>query len=469
MYQGPDARYINFYGPPGTITTIPYERLLETDVKPGADEMHIDLHGKAVFVGISGHKGGEHRDGFYTVFSQPNGMDIGGVEVAATAFANLLEGTHVQPLSAYLQIFILLFWGLAIGLLCYLLPALLSAAALMSLGTLYLFIALYEFEHTGTWYPLVIPLFMQSPAAFLTSFLWKYSDANRERKNIRRAFGLYLPDRVVDQLAKDMKDITSDCQVLYGTCMCTDGEQYAALSEKMEPNQLSNFLNRYYEVLFEPVKKYGGTVSDIIGDAMMATWAGVYPDATLRSHACLAALDIANAVRRFNALSGPLQLPTRIGMHWGDMSVGNIGGVNHYEYRPVGDTVNTAARIEGLNKLFGTQILLSDKVVDQLDCFLTRELGEFILAGKSRPVVIHELMGHLEIAGDQQKCLCAAFAQGLAAYKNQSWEQAIKWFKESLAICAADGPALFYLALCKEYRQNQPGKPWNGVVRLSRK
>ena len=106
----------------------------------------------------------------------------------------------------------------------------------------------------------------------------------------------------------------------------------------------------------------------------------------------VAAIDIADRVRRFNETPRPLRLPTRIGLHAGDMFLGSVGAFNHYEYRPTGDMVNTASRIEGLNKYLGTGILASEEVSDQLAGFVFRELGQFLLAGKSKPVLIRELI-----------------------------------------------------------------------------
>ena len=156
-------------------------------------------------------------------------------------------------------------------------------------------------------------------------------------------------------------------------------------------------------------------------------------------------------------------------MRYGDRSVGNIGGGSHYEYRPVGDTVHTASRIEGLNKVLGTRILVSDQVLDQLDGLLTRELGEFVLAGKSKPIVIHELMGLREEADEHERGLCEAFAKGLDAYRNRSWEEAIKWFDEAQTVCGGDAPARFYIALCEKCRRDPPDEQWDGVIRMSSK
>ena len=274
---------------------------------------------------------------------------------------------------------------------------------------------------------------------------------------------------MVDELAKNIADIKTSSQIVYGTCLNTDAERYTTLSETMDPEELSRFMNKYYEAVFEPVRQRGGIVSDVKGDSMLAIWATANPDAALRNQACFAALDISSAVHRFNRSSDTLQLPTRIGLHSGHMMLGTIGAINHYEYRPVGDIVNTATRIEGLNKYLGTRILVSEEVVYQLDGFLTREFGKFLLAGKVKPTVVCELICHIEESSEQQRNLCAMFAEALSAYRRQSWEEAIEIFYESLEVCKEDGPSIFYLKLCEKYRENPPGEVWDGLVCLNKK
>jgi adenylate cyclase len=204
---------------------------------------------------------------------------------------------------------------------------------------------------------------------------------------------------------------------------------------------------------------------------MLAIGATAQPDAALRERACCAALAIASAVARFKQLSGTVQLPTRIGLHAGPMLLGNIGALDHYEYRAVGDIVNTASRIEGLNKFLRTQILVSAEVLQQLHGFLTRELGTFLVVGKSQPLVVHELLCRLENAHEQQRNLCALFAEALGAYRGQRWEEAIEKFSELITSSSSteDGPSLFYVQLCEQYREKPPGAAWDGVVHMLRK
>jgi adenylate cyclase len=461
---------LNYYGPPGTIETIPYFQLIQHSKKSNISLTHLDLKGKVVFVGLSERLRPQQKDGFYSVFSQSTGIDISGVEIAATAFANLLEDRPVQPLVFPMHHITVFLWGVLICILCHFAPALIAAISVLTLSIIYLSVALYQFKNAGIWYPIVIPLFFQVPIAYFGNVLWKLSHAHKERQNIRRAFEYYLPDKEVSRLAENLGNINKNIQTVYGTCLFTDAEQYTSLSEKMDPKELTRFMNNYYEAVFNPVSKYGGIVSDIKGDSMLSVWATEHSDdIDLRSKACLAALDISSAVQQFKEKSDTFHLPTRMGMHSGYISLSNIGAINHYEYRPVGDIVNTASRIEHLNRHLGTHILVSQEVLHEVDGFLTRKIGDFIFFGKSNPVTVYELMSRKEESSKQQRDLRETFTQGLNAYYKQSWQEAIKAFNESIKIHEKDGPSTYYLHLCEKFRKNPPGEMWDGLIYLENK
>lgn len=469
IYQGPKSRYLNFYGPPGTIETVSYYQLLQHHEKSANNQSQLDLNGKAVFIGLSESLRLEQKDGFYTVFSQSSGLDISGVEIAASAFANLLEDKPIHPHVFPAHHAIIFLWGVLLGILCFFIPPVIAAFGVVSLSILYLSVALSQFNNTGIWYPLIIPLFFQVPIAYFGTILWKFFETNKERQNIRRAFEYYLPEKEVDRLAKNLGDLNANIQTVYGTCLFTDVEQYTSLSENMDPKELASFMNKYYEAIFEPVGRYSGIVLDIKGDSMLSIWSTAHPDTALRRKACLAALDISSAVQQFKQNSNTLLLPTRIGLHSGYISLGNVGAINHYEYLPTGDVVNTASRIENLNKNLGTWILVSEEVLHQIDGFLTRKLGEFIFVGKSKPVTVYELISRIEKSSEQQRNLCAIFTEGLNVYYKQSWEEAIKAFYEVMKTYEQDGPSTFYLHLCENYRANPPGEEWDGLVSLRNK
>lgn len=469
MYQSPDSRYLNFYGPPGTIPTISYYQVMEQLEQSVSPQNRIDFKGKAVFIGYSERAQPNFKDGFYTSYSQPSGVDISGVEMTATAFANLLEDRPIKPLHLPGHGAFVFFWGFLLGLVFYLFPAIFSILTILGIGILYFGYAQYEFLSKGNWYPLIVPLFLQPPGAFFGAVLWKYAETKKERENIRNAFGYYLPNNVIDQLVKNIAGKKTNTQIVYGTCLYTDAGQYTSLSETMAPEELSRLMNTYYKALFQPVKKNDGIVINIVGDSMLALWAKTDSDPALRNKACLAALEIAKAVVRFNDAFENNPLPTRIGLHHGQVSLGNVGAMDHYEYRPTGDIVNTASRMEGLNKYLGTGILVSEEVIAQLNGFLTRDLGQFFLVGKSMPVAVWELIGPKDESTDQQVSLCTIFSQALKAYREQSWEKAMNLFYQTIRINGQDGPSIFYINLIEKYRKSPPGKTWDGVVRMDKK
>jgi adenylate cyclase len=469
MYQSPNSLYLNYYGPPQTVNTVPYYKVLQLQDMSASNKDQLDFAGKAVFVGSSERWQTDQKDGFYTVFSQSSGLDISGVEIAATAFANILENMPVRQLYFRDLLAIILSFGLVMGIISFLIPPVISAVIVLGVSVLYLATALSLFKTNGIWFPLVIPLFLQAPMAFFGAIVMKYFDTNKERKNIRKAFSYYLPDEIVDQVSKNISNIEASNRVVYGTCLHTDAERYTSISETMELKELGSFINRYCETIFEPIKQHGGVVSNVIGDSMLALWVTVHPDAAQRTQACLAALDISDAVHRFNQASESVKLPTRIGLHSGQVLLGNVGAADHYEFRAVGDIVNTTTRIEGLNKYLGTRILVTEEVLNQQDGFLTRKLGKFLLVGKAKPLFMHELICRREASNEQQRSLCASFSEALDAFSRQSWEEATGKFNDLMNRCGKDGPSLFYLKLCNQYRAEPPGESWNGVVYIDKK
>jgi adenylate cyclase len=464
MYSGTQSRYIDFYGPPHSITTIPYYKLLQE-----SPELDAELAGKAVFIGFSEQLQPEQKDGFYTVFSQSDGLDISGVEIAATTFANLLEGRRVTPLEPRALLAVIGLWGMLVAVLFMTLPGivLIPTAAMMTaiaLGT-----ANYLFSSNGIWLPLIVPLVFQLPFALISALFWRYTRSRKEGHQIREAFGHYLPDQVVTELIRDLGELPSKGRLVNGICLATDASQYTRLAENLAPDELQNLLNHYYTILFNPVKQHGGFISDVVGDAMLAIWAKSTLDQELRKNACFAALEIIAAVYQFNQQSTQPRLPTRIGLHCGEMLLGNVGADNHFEYRAVGDIVNTASRIEGLNKQLGTRLLASSQVLEGLNDLVTREVGTFRFVGKSNPLVIHELIARDSQCDMTIRARYAHFASALQNFRQQRWQEARVSFQQLISRYGMDGPSIFYLDLCARYLDKPPLSPWDGVVPLSHK
>ncbi len=468
VYSGPLSHYLNFYGPPQTITTVPYYQMVSGQNSDTDNGPEFSFHDKAVFIGLSAHRITETNEGFYTIFSK-NGLDISGVEIAATAFANLMEDMPVRPLSLSLQFAIILFWGMMLGILCRQLPNWVAFLVIVTLSAGYLGMAEYQFRKDATWYPVFFPLFFQVPIIFFGTTLLKYMEVNKERQSIRKAFEYYLPKQVVDKLSKNIANMKTASQFVYGVCLYTDAENYTSLSEKLTPAELGSFMNNYYETVFKPIKQNDGYVSNVIGDSVLAIWVSLNPESGLKRKACSAALDILTAVRQFNQVPGNQQLNIRISIHSGNVLLENIGALDHYEYRPIGDMVNTASRIDGLNKYLGTRVLATQDVLAHTDGFLTREVGRFLLVGKENAVIVHEIVCRLKECTENQKTKCAVFARALEDFRHQSWDEASEKFRSIIADAGEDDPSRFYLEKSAYYKEHPPGGLWDGTVTMESK
>ena len=464
LYVGPDSRYLNFYGPPRTIPTFSYDQVLA-----GSPPVLSDLRGKVVFVGISETVQPEQKDGHNTVFTRPDGLDLSGVEIAATALGNLLDDLPVQPLRPWAALAMSLAWGAALGAICILFPPLRAGLAVVALSALYLGVAVHRFTAAGAWHPLVVPLLLQAPLAYLGAVLWRYADAKAERHAMRRTFEYYLPNDVIDQLTRDVKAPAGGGRLVYGVCLSTDAERYTEYSEALSPQELAAFMNAYYESLFRPVQLHGGVVSNVVADSMLALWVTKEGETDLREKACLAALEIVANTGVDRGPAGTPRVVTRVGLHSGEILLGNLGAMGRYEYRPVGDIVNTATRIEGLNKHLGTHLLASEEVVGRLNGFHTREVGAFRLAGKGNSIVLYEVMGRAPAPEGPFRDTCERFAEGLSAFRRRAWDEAIDRFREAMERSGGDGPSRFYLELCARYKASPPDESRDGVVVMEKK
>lgn len=467
LYGGADHRYLNYYGPPRSLRTLPFHQVLQSDEYPGG--MPMSFKGKAVFVGLSEIALTERKDSFYTTFSRADGIFLSGVEIAATAFANLLQRTPVTPVSPVILLTFVVIWGFLVAAIGRVTSTAAAALGIAGVSLVFLFAAAFKFQADGTWYPVVTPLFIQSPLAFGVGVLWSHFETNKERRNIRKALSYYVPDDVVEHLAANIADIRREDQTFYGVCLYTDCADYTTVSERISAQELNDLMHRYFAAIFEPIRQHAGRVVGIKGDSVLAVWRGARADMRMREQACAAALGVSKAVRRFNDSSENVKLPTRIAVHTGEIFFGNIGAEDYYQFGVTGDTVNTASRMDGLNKHLGTEILVSDDVIHNIKGFLTREAGTFLFKGKTQRIRVHELLSRADEAIDTQRNACAIFAEGLSAFRCREWLQAREKFGESTKLLGEDRLSGFYLKLFERYQKHPPKEPWEGVVELEEK
>jgi adenylate cyclase len=459
-YADGNSRYLNFYGPAGTVRTIPYHEILGAE--RGAIE-DFDLSGKMVFVGYSERRQAEQQDEFISVYSERSGLNLSGVEIAATAFANLADRTLIVPLPIWAGL-MLIFCGAAVlaGLFASITSRQATVVALLA-GAAYFIAARYYFDTHYVWLPLVAPLGIVLPALWMIALLFNYRELARQRERIQAALGHYVPPSIARRLAEESFETGASRELVHGTCLVSDAEQFTQLAESMDPASLHTLVQQYFAVLTSVVERHGGFVADVSGDSMVAIWAGAKPDPALRRSACIATFEALECVDRFNADQRHRSLPTGIGLDTGELLLGNIGTAQRYHYRAVGDIVNTASRIQGLNRQLGTRALVSAATLDGLTNVRTRPLGEFLLLGKASPVAVHEL-----IEADARVAEIAdEFSNVLRFFREREWDRARTALERILAHSPDDGPSRFYLRQCDALRNTALPESWSGTIRIS--
>jgi len=467
LYAGPNERYLNYYGPPGTIATLPYHAVI-TGADPNVPAEALDFRGKAVFVGYSDLYDPGQPDRFYTVFTREDGVDLSGVEIAATAFANLLENESLQLAGAGVTLAVLLAFGLSIGTLIYVTPALVGVPAGFALAALYALAAQWSFNQTAHWWPLATPLLVQFPLALFVGLFGQYRLEQRRVKHISQAIRYYVPEEVSRLLTASELAPANVNQVSYSTCLATDMAGFSTIAEKMQAGDLAAFLNEYFDALALALKRHGVVVTEFRADAIMCAWTGPAADPRVRRLPILAALEATAAIGSFNArrnLPGAL----RVGLADGEVYVGHAGGGGHFVFSIVGDSANTASRIEGLNKHLGTQILATGTVVAGFDDLLVRDLGSYRFVGKSMALPIAEILATREAATPEQRELCQRFAQPLADFRAGDWSGATAGFQEMLHAYPQDGPSRFLLGRCQAVLNGIGGADEPGVVTMTAK
>ena len=427
------------------------------------------IRGKTVFIGAARDSWFGQKDGFYTVFSRPDGLDISGVELGATIFSNLLEDCRIVPLSLFTSIFLFVCCSCGLSLICFGLSPKISLLTLVLYGAAYLYISFTLFINSFIWTPVVMPAVLVPLILFLISVIYKHTLAFKEKNRVRKALGLYLPANVVDELSRDLSYIKTGDRVLYATCLMTDAQNYTTLSERLEPEQLSELMKSYYHCLFTVVEQYGGLVCNMIGDSMLALWPTSGSDPEQREKACRAAVDMIEAVSDFNNQHPDKSLPTRVGLHAGNLLMGNIGAKDHFEYAPVGDVVNTNSRIESLNKNLGTKILASEETVQGLGSVQKTKVGTFLLGGKTKPIVIYEIHDDSVEDSAKHQTVSGLFDEGLVYFCDGRFEKASKVFIRCFELSGNSyGPAKFYIEQCSILAVNPPDGNWQGVIAISK-
>jgi adenylate cyclase len=473
LYAGPDDYYINFYGPPGTIRYIHYESLLKGDGKVGSD----DLSNTMVFVGRANIRDPNDADSdpdfpdhVYTSFTK-DGLDISGVEIMATAYANLLSGRTLTPIPKAISALTVVAFGLVTGILAYLLPATFAVPTVFAVAALYTSLLwwLWRFAEVDLWLPLSTPWLVQLPIAMLIGLMGQYLLKRRKEEQMTRAIRYYLPETLVKDLAQRQVDPTTLNRVVFGTCLASDMSDFISLGESKSPHELATFMNEYFDALAQALKRHGVDVMEFRADMIMCAWIASTRSTAICRKGMDAAIEVSEIITRFAQQYGSRHFTPRVGLQDGDVYVGHTGGGGRFLYSIVGDTANTAARLESLNKHLGTHVLAAESVVQDANGLLLRPLGLFRLRGKADPTSIFEILGRHDCAPADHIDLCSRFAEGLAAFQRREWQRAASLFEAISKSYVDDGPSRFYWAHSQKYAAEAPTFEGTAVIHMFEK
>jgi len=301
----------------------------------------------------------------------------------------------------------------------------------------------------------------------------------RHKERIRETFGRYIDPRVVEGLLNQPKLAAAEGQRRVMTVMFCDMKGFTALSEGMTPQGLVKVMNRYLSTMSEPIRRHGGVIDKYIGDAIMAYWGPPFIEEPDESQfACLAAIEMIKRIaplrKEVTELLGVRVIPTecdvRIGLATGEALIGSIGSDVMMNYTVMGDTVNLAARLEAANKLYGSRSLIAEATVAKTDETIQfREIDRLMVAGQTQPQAVFELLGRKDELTPKQDLLRTRYADALAAYRAQRWDQARAAFHAVLEAVPTDGPSQALLSRIDHLQEHPPGADWDGSWRLENK
>ncbi len=301
----------------------------------------------------------------------------------------------------------------------------------------------------------------------------------RQKEQIKNMFGKYVDPRIVQTLLLGQQQVAVGGERQLMSVFFSDIEGFTPICEGLTPTGAVRLINQYFSLMSEPVRARHGIIDKFIGDSIMAYWGPPFTTAAEHAlEACQAALEQQALVPRFQALLPEVlgirkNVPTirvRMGIATGDVTVGSIGSEDSRSYTVIGDTVNLASRLEGANKLYGTQILVSEDTFRLAgNAIEAREIDVIRVVGKSDPVRIYELLG---LAGDispQSADLRTSFQRGLELYRARRWDDAHTAFQDCLKIKLDDGPSLLFVERVGALQGQDLTNQWDGVWSMTAK
>lgn len=454
-------RLIAFNGPPRQgVLTVSYYQALDPagSLPPGI------FNGRHVLIGraLAATTIDEQSDHFTT----PVAVRMAGVEIHATIVDALLRGRFVADPIRHPAALLALCIGAGglFGLAGFragpiAAPALASGVVGVLVGIGYASLA------RGIRIPVVAPAVVVATVYALTA-AYRFGLVTHERRLIKRAFQHYVAPAIVERMLNDPSQLKLGGEEYELTVLFSDLEGFTTLSEGLTPGQLTEHLGAYFKSMLDVLISERGTLDKLIGDAIMGYFGAPVRDERHAAQACRAALAMQRRMVDMNAqwtAQGLAPLRTRIGINTGRAVAGNMGTDTIFNYTILGDCVNLASRLEGVNKEYGTLILVGEETWTRLNgAFEGREVDWIRVKGKARPVAIYELAAEAGGLDARRREVFSIFAEGLLLYRAAQWTDARAAFLRALEVDPADAPAKTFAERCAQNIEAPPAA-WEGV------
>ena len=462
------SRLIRFLGAPRRgVVTVSYYQAIEPGLLPSG--MFRD---KIVLVGrsLSAAAALDQPDHFRT----PVATLMPGVEIHASQIDTLLRSRAIaEPFGTFrAAIAVSAAFGAIAAVAFFLLTPAVGLGVLVgaaAAGVAWAYVALtHEAVHVAAIGPL-----LAATGVFVSTTAYRFALGQRERRLIKRAFQHYVAPAIVQEMLDDPSRLQLGGKAYDVTVIFTDLEGFTSVSERLTPEELRTRLSTYFKGMMDTLLAERATLDKFIGDAIMVYFGCPIPDATHPERACRAALAMQRRLEELNQewrRAGALELRMRIGINTGTAVAGNMGTDEIFNFTIIGDCVNLASRLEGVNKEYRTLTIAGEETwVRVRQHFEARELDRIRVKGKSLPVAIYELLAEAGGLSAEKRIVRDRFAEGLALYRARKWNEAAGAFQAALDVDSADGPSRVFAGRCAHYADAPPAESWDGVYVMTTK
>jgi adenylate cyclase len=395
-----------------------------------------------------------------------------GVEIVATVINNILDGSTMTRFDKRCVIFLILFFSIITSLtITYVKSVHKNIALTMVLISMGYGIGVWAFYRNI--FLDIVPIESGIALSFVSMTVFNYLTEGKEKRWLRKAFSQYLSPTVIEEITSHpdklkLGGVKTDVTILF-----SDIRGFTSISEKLEPEQITNILNEYLTPMSDIVFRFKGTLDKYIGDAIMAFFGAPIPIKDHPQKACNAALDMIESLKILKDSWHKADMPDfiqhmniGIGINSGDVVVGNMGSESRFDYTIIGDNVNLSSRLEGTNKFYGTNITLSENTYNRIkDEFICREIDFIRVVGKSIPIKIYELIKARD--GSEGDAIriddITRFQEGLFLYRSRKWEDAMSIFEELRSNNPTDKVYSVFIDRCNMLKKGTVPEAWDGV------